>query len=231
MPINRWKRFTVVGVFSSGCSIWSSNLLYMSLDDAGELFRMKGMATDFLIYAKPGESPIVNLQLQMENQLDPPFRTQSRELVRAYFQKGYDSRAGIFTAFYLIAFALAIPIVFVLTGFGWAERRKEIGLLKAVGWQTLDVLKVVLWESIFLSIMAACLALIVAYVWIRVFNGFFIAQFFIGESDLIPVFSVPARFFPAAAFLSFLLTLTLTMTGSLYSTWRMAAMLPAETMR
>ena len=23
MPINRWKRFTVVGVFSSGCSIWS----------------------------------------------------------------------------------------------------------------------------------------------------------------------------------------------------------------
>jgi ABC-type lipoprotein release transport system permease subunit len=110
MPINRWKQFTVVGVFSSNCSMWSSNLIYMSLDDAEELFRMKGMATDFLVYAKPKQSPAVNVHLQMENRLDPPFRIQSRELVNSYFQKGFESRAGVFTAFYLAAFALAVPL-------------------------------------------------------------------------------------------------------------------------
>ena len=66
---------------------------------------------------------------------------------------------------------------------------------------------------------------------IRVFNGFFIAQFFIGESGLMPPFPVPFRFIPVAALLSLILALTLTMTGSLYNTWRMAATPAAETMR
>jgi ABC-type lipoprotein release transport system permease subunit len=79
--------------------------------------------------------------------------------------------------------------------------------------------------------MSACLALFLAFIWIRLLNGFFIAQFFIGESGIVPAFPVPARFFPATAFISFLLTLTLTMTGSLYNSWRIAATPPAETMR
>jgi len=231
MPINRWKKFTVVGIFSSKSSMWSSNLIYMSLDDAGDLFRMKGLATDFLVYAKPKQSAVVGIYLQLENQKNPPIRIQSRELVNSYFQKGFESRSGVFTAFYIAAFALAIPLVFILTGLGWTERRKEIGTLKAVGWQTLDIVEITLWENIFVSIFSACLAIMAAFIWIRVFNGFFIAQFFIGESGIIPAFPLPARFVPIPAFLSFLLAFTLTMTGSLYNAWRMASTPAAETMR
>jgi ABC-type lipoprotein release transport system permease subunit len=231
MPINRWKKFNVVGVFSSKSSMWSSNLIYMSLDDAGDLFRMKGLATDFLVYAKPKQSAVVGIYLQLENQKDPPIRIQSRELVNSYFQRGFESRSGVFTAFYIAAFALAIPLVFILTGLGWTERRKEIGTLKAVGWQTLDIMETILWENIFVSIFSACLAIMAAFIWVRVFNGFFIAQFFIGESGIIPAFPLPARFIPIPAFLAFLLAFTLTMTGSLYNAWRMASTPAAETMR
>jgi ABC-type lipoprotein release transport system permease subunit len=231
MPINRWKRFAVVGVFSSKCSIWSSNLIYMSLDDAGELFRMKGMATDLLVYSKPKQSPMVGIYLQIANRKDPPVRIQSRELVNSFLQKGFESRAGIFTVFYLAAFALTIPLIFLLTGLGWTERRREIGTLKAVGWQSLDIIQVALWENIYVSLLSACMALAVAFVWIHAFNGFLIAQFFVGEPGLMPAFPVPARFVPVPTFLAFLLALVLTLTGSLYNTWRMAATPPAETMR
>lgn len=231
MPINRWKHFTVVGIFSSKCSMWSASLIYMSLEDAGELFRMKDMATDLLIYAEPDQSAVVNVQLQMENTKDPPFRAQSRDLVRGYFQRGFNTKTGIFTAFYLAALALAIPFIFILTGLGWTERRKEIGTLKAIGWQTLDVVKTVMWENVFISVLSACLALVAALVWMHIFNGFFIAQFFIGEAGSIPAFPIPARFVPIPIFLAFLLTLTLMMTASLYNTWRIASTAPAETMR
>jgi ABC-type lipoprotein release transport system permease subunit len=231
MPINRWKRFSVTGVFSSACSLWSANLIFMSLDDAAELFRMKGMATDFLVYAKPGQSAVANVYLQMEAKSDPPLRIQSRELVGSYFQKGFESRAGVFTAFYLVAFALGIPLVLILTGLGSDERRKEIGTLKAIGWHTLDVLTVAMWESAFVSVIAASLAIALAFVWIRIFNGFFIAQFFIGEAGLMPPFPVPFRVIPVLAFLSYILALAITMTGSLYNTWRMASAPAAECMR
>ena len=231
MPINKWKRFSVVGVFSSGGPLWGANLIYMSLEDAGELFRMKGMVSDFLVYAEPGKEPAVSVYLQMENKSGLPLRIQSRELVNSYFQKGFETRAGVFTAFYLVAFALGIPLVLILSGLGWAERRKEIGTLKATGWQTSDVITVVIWENIFISIISASLAIVLAFLWMRGFNGFFIAQFFIGEPGLMPSFPVPFRFIPAAALLSLILALTLTMTGSLYNTWRLAATPPAVTMR
>ncbi len=231
LPINRSKQFTVAGVFSPKSTMWSASLIYMSLEDAGELFRMKEMATDFLVYAKPGQSAEAGIYLQMENLKNPPIRIQSKELVHSYFQKGFESRSGVFTAFYIAAFALAIPLVFILSGLGWTERRKEIGSLKAVGWQTLDVVELILWENALISIFSACLALAAAFVWIRMLNGFFIAQFFIGESGAMPAFPLPARFVPVPAFLSFLLAFTLTMAGSLLNAWRMAATSPAETMR
>ncbi len=231
LPINSRKHFTVTGIFSSKCSMWSANLIYTSLEDAGELFRMNGKVTDFLIYAGPGQSGAVNLQLQAEARNDPPLRIQSRELVHSYFQKGFESKAGVFTAFYILAFALAIPLIFLLTGLGWAERRREIGTLKAVGWNTLDVITVVAWENLCVSLLAASVAVGLAIVWIRIFNGFFIGQFFIGDSGFMPAFPLPARFVPVPAFLSFLLALTLMMAGSLFNTWRTAATPPGETMR
>jgi ABC-type lipoprotein release transport system permease subunit len=82
-----------------------------------------------------------------------------------------------------------------------------------------------------MSVLSACLALVTAFVWIRVLNGFLIAQFFIGEPGLMPAFPMPARFVPIPVFVSFLLSLALTMAGSLYNTWRMAATPAAETMR
>ncbi len=231
LPINGRKHFTVTGVFSSACPLWSANLIYMSLEDAGELFRMEGKATDFLLYSRPGQSGVLGLNLQKETGQDPPLRIQSRELVRSYLQKGYESKAGVFTALYIVAFVLAIPLLFILAGLGWSERRREIGTLKAVGWNTPDVMMVVIWENIFVSLLSASLAIGFAILWIRVFNGFFIGQFFIGEAGVMPGFPLPARFVPVPAFLSFLLALTLMMAGSLPNTWRLASTPAGETLR
>ena len=65
----------------------------------------------------------------------------------------------------------------------------------------------------------------------RLLNGFFIGQFFIAESGLVPDFTVPSRFLPLPLFFAFLLALLLTMTGSLYNTWRFATSAPAEAIR
>jgi hypothetical protein len=90
---------------------------------------------------------------------------------------------------------------------------------------------VVVWENILISILSASMALVLAFLWIRIFNGFFIAQFFIGEAGFVPPFPMPARFVPVPAFISFLLALTLTMAGSLLNTWRMSSTPAGETMR
>ena len=208
----------------------------MSLEDSASLFGMADMATDFLVYAHPGRTLEVDLHLQQEEKRRrfrplPNIRIQSRDLIRHYLHRGFNTRMGIFTAFYTVAFALAVPALLIASGFGWADRRREIGMLKVMGWQTPEVMEMVLWENLLLSLMGACLAFIIAFLWVQGLNGWFIAQFFIAEAGLAPDFTVPSRFLPLPLFFAFVMALALTMTGSLYTTWRCATTQPAEAIR
>ncbi len=234
LDINKTKILKVRGIFSSQSSIWSSDLIFMSFDDAAEIFRKEGVASDLLIYVRPGYvariAEVLNLLHEGDEKM-PLIRIQTKDLVRQYFTKGFTMKQGIFTALYTVAFALAIPALLVVSGFGMGERRREIGIIKAIGWQTSEIMEVVFIENLLISLTAAPLALIASFVWIKFFNGFLIAQFFIAEIGILAKFPVPARYMPMPIFLGFAFALILTMVGSIYSTWRSAVTPPAVTMK
>jgi len=236
LAINTSKLFRVVGIFDSSATIWSANLILMSFEDASEFFKMKGRATDILIYTRPGYASVLSQEIQtnMADNPDlsgPPLRVQDKTLVKRYFQRGFNYKAGVFTALYTVAFALAIPALLIVSGFGQTERRKEIGIIKATGWQTQEVMEMVALENLIVSLTGAPLAILLAMVWLKWFNGAFIAQFFIAEIGLMAPFAVPSRFLPLPCFFAFLFAVVLTMVGSLYSTWKTATIPPVEAMR
>jgi len=237
LSINPSKLLRVAGIFDSNATIWSANLILMSFEDASEFFQMKGMATDILIYTRPGYAPLLAKEIQQSvdtsypDSSGPPLRVQDKSLVKRYFQRGFNYKAGVFTALYTVAFALAIPALLIVSGFGQTERRKEIGVIKATGWQTQEVMEMVTLENLVVSLTSAPLAILLAMAWLKWFNGAFIAQFFIAEIGLMAPFPVPSRFLPLPCLFAFLFAIVLTMVGSLYSTWKTATVPPVEAMR
>ncbi|MBI5378602.1 MAG: FtsX-like permease family protein [Nitrospirae bacterium] len=234
IPIAEGKTFEVVGLFQPTVSIWGADLIYLSFADAAEVFGMEGQASEILLYIKPGYEEQVAFSLDLLQMVERGrifLRTQNKDLVRQYLNRGFTLKAGIFTALYAVAFALAIPALLVVSGFGMSERRREIGVLKATGWHTEEVLEVVFWESLLHAAAGAALALLLAMAWIYAFNGALVAQFFIPEIGLLAPFPVPARFLPLPFLLGFLFSVALTLVGSLYTAWRAAAVPPVEAMR
>ena len=59
LSVNSSKLLKVAGIFDSDATIWSANLILMSFEDASEFFKMKGKATDILIYTRPGYAPFL----------------------------------------------------------------------------------------------------------------------------------------------------------------------------
>ena len=237
LSINTSKLLRVAGIFDSSTTIWGANLILMSFEDASEFFRIKGKATDILIYTRPGYAPFLAREIQERigtskpDQAEPPLRVQHKTLVRRYFERGFNYKAGVFTALYTVAFALAIPALLVVSGFGQTERRKEIGIIKATGWQTQEVMEMVVLENLVISLTSAPLAILSAVAWLKLFNGAFVAQFFIAEIGLMAPFPVPSRFLPLPCLFAFIFAIVLTMVGGLYSTWRVATVPPVEAMR
>lgn len=225
--------FCVSAIFRRDASIWSAQLVSMTLRDAAKLFALPGYASDFLIYCRPGPGNIQAVrQVAWEILGDIPYRLQSKNReVASYVDKGFRHQQGVFSVLFLVAFAVGIPALLVASGLGLSDRKREIGICKAVGWQTSDVMMMVTFEQVLLSVIAACLAVLVSYVWVRLFNGVLVAQFFISEMGNVAPFRVPARFTFALLALSLLICLTITLVGSLYTTWRLATHPPAESIR
>ena len=224
------KIFTIVGFFSASSNIWGASMIFMSLQDAGELFGKKDVATDIQIYSLPGHNSAIAYDLYdiLQNE---PYRLQDKDTVELYVNKGFMLKEGIFTALYMVAFAIGIPAILVASGFGFSERRKEIGIIKATGWHTLEVMELICFEQLLISLLGATSALLLSILWVKCLNGALIAQFFIAEINLLPPFVVPARFLPLPCLLSFLLALLLTMVGSVYSSWRASIELPVVSIK
>lgn len=224
------KVFTVVGMFSSDSGIWGASLLFMSFKDAGELFGRTDVATDIQIYSIPGHNAEIATDLYTLL-MNEPYRLQDKHIIELFVKKGFLLKEGIFTALYVVAFALGIPAILVASGFGLSDRRKEIGIMKATGWNTLEVLELITFEQLLISLLGATVAIIVSILWIRVFNGAFIGQFFIAETTLLPKFNVPSKFLPLPLLLGFFFAFLLTMVGSIYSSWRASTESPVVAMK
>lgn len=230
MDVQKRKVFTVVGIFHAKSGIWSSNLILMSIEDACELFNAKGMFTDIQLFILPGHMSEIAREI-LEILKDKPYRLQDKKIVKTYFNRGFALKGGTFTALYLVAFALGIPAVLVASGFGITERRREIGILKATGWQTTEILELISFEQLLTSLMGAVLALLLSFIWMKAFNGAIISQFFIAEIGILPKFTVPAKFLPLPAVMAFFISFIITIVGCLYTTWRAATVAPVDSMR
>ncbi len=97
----------------------------------------------------------------------------TRPILRDEILRTYDS---IFSWRQGIVFVLLAGAVLAFVIFAWdkasglsAEERREIGILKAVGWETGDVLRMKFWEGAIISLSAFLMGYMAAYV--HVFYG------------------------------------------------------------
>jgi ABC-type lipoprotein release transport system permease subunit len=226
----------VIGIFRSDVSPWQSRLIVTSFETASRIFDQPGLATDVLVYCHPGYEGEVRTAIVREIALasgvnGPRPRVTSRDDMAAQMTEGPVRREGVLTLLSVIAFAIAILVVLVTSGFGLTERRREVGILKATGWQTDELLLRSLVESLTLGVAAAAVAIVLAFVWLQWLYGYGIASVFLPGVDLSPGFRVPFRLMPGPALLTALVALVVVASGSLHATWRSATAPPREAMR
>jgi ABC-type lipoprotein release transport system permease subunit len=228
----------VVGLFKSDVPIWQANLVVTSFATAAAIFDQEGLATDLLVSCRPGYQDAVRAAIVDTVSVRPPggndvlsLRVTTRDDLKALLPAGLLHREGIFNLHFLLAFTLAILVILVTSGFGLSERRREIGILKATGWQTDEVLLRSLVESFLLSLAGASLAIVLAFAWLKWLNGIWIGSIFLAGADVSPSFRVPFRLTPVPALLGFVVSFVVVMSGTLYSSWRAATVSPREAMR
>jgi ABC-type lipoprotein release transport system permease subunit len=220
----------LVGTFRSSLDLWTADVVLCDEDDARALLGVPdGEATDLaLALANPAEARVV-----AKTVVDrvPGARVVERDLLARVYHLSYGRRAGL-------VLGASIPAMLALFVLAWdrasgigPDERKEIAILKAVGWSTSDVLWAKLFESLLVGASATAAGLLLGYAWV----------FWLGAPGLRPALVGWSVLYPRAALTpavdgAQLLGVVLAVLGpfvliSIVPAWRAASADPLETMR
>ena len=124
MRCQQRKLCNVVGLFPptpvSGAPRWS----LCPSKTRQHCLAKSGVATDFQIYSLPGHNSEIASDLYGIFQ-NEPYRVQDKLMVELYFKKGFMLKEGIFSALYVVAFALGIPAILVASGFDFPNEKGD----------------------------------------------------------------------------------------------------------
>jgi ABC-type lipoprotein release transport system permease subunit len=220
----------VAEVMSAESEIVSSDLVLLSEEDFRALSGMtKGFFTDLSVRVRnPRELPVIADKIRRALPDTRPILRD--EIVRTY-ETIFDWRGGIVMVVLLGAlFAFVILAWDKATGLG-SEEKREIGILKGIGWETSDVLWLKFWEGTVVSLTSFFLGVILAYVHVFLASSTLFGPVLKGWSVLYPEFRLVPFLDPFQIITLFFLTVLPYTVATVVPSWRAATIDPDAVMR
>lgn len=226
----RARALKLVGTFDSSLDLWTSDVVLCDEDDARSLLGVpEGAATDITVtLANPAEARVVAATIVERL---PGARVIERDLLERVYHLSYGRRAGL-------VLGASIPALLALLVLAWdrasglgADERREIAILKAVGWSTSDILWSKLLESVLVGAAATAFGLLLGYAWVFWLGGPGLRPALVGWSVLYPRSTLTPMVDVAQ-----LLGVSLAILGpfvllSVVPAWRASTIDPLESMR
>jgi hypothetical protein len=222
--------FEVTGVFSAASAFLTNDLVILPEADLREFFAIpEGLATDFEVSVfNPQEVTTVAAKIK---QLLPDTRPITRSEIQRTYDAVFSWRSGmLLTVFSSALLAFCILAWDKATGIS-AEEKREIGILKAVGWDTAEVLALKFWEGLALSLLALLLGLILAWVHVFWLGAGLLTPVLKGWSLLFPPFAVTPYFDLYELSVIAFLTMTPYVASTVVPSWKAAIADPEAMMR
>jgi ABC-type lipoprotein release transport system permease subunit len=221
---------TVLGVFPAASDLVAADMVVMSPQDFQTMFKLpQGMATDLAVtVGNPRE--LVTVASKIAEMLPDTRPILKSEILRTY-DSIFDWRGGMMIV--ILSSALLSFIIFAwdkATGLS-AEERKEVGILKSIGWETSDVLFLKFWEGIVISLSAFLTGTVLAYGHVFFFSASLFEHALKGWSVLYPQFRLTPAVDPFQLAVLFFLSILPYTAATIVPAWMAASADPDAAMR
>ena len=176
-------KVTTYGTFDRESNIISNEMIVMEMDLLRSIFGLEeGMLTD-IAFNVPNEAEFDNIITKL-HLLHYDIRVITKEEVAKAYQNLYNYKGGLFLLLYLIVILTFIMILYQRYSMVYSSEKKEIGILRAVGWSIKDIIKLKFFESIFVALMAYFSGIIMAYYYVFIFGAPLLSGIFLGTQNL-----------------------------------------------
>lgn len=229
-PDGEYITLKTAGTFKTASGMLSADTVITDTETAAHILGIPPeYAADIAVnISNPQE---ISTAAEKISNLNPSFKVTTSEIIKASYQNMFDYKSGLFLLFFTACIlTFAVTVFDRLSGISGEEKR-ETAILKAIGWDTGDVLRVRLYESAVITLTAFPAAVVISLAYVYLMQAPGLKTVFIGHSYLRPDFIIPFSFDLSVLAAVFFVTVPVYTASVIIPSWRAASSDPGEVIR
>ncbi len=230
LPDRSKEQVFIYDTFPKNSSIVSNDMIVMEIDLAKRILGIdEEKSTDIVLHVPnelEGDSVMTKLILKHFD-----IRVIQKKEIETAYKNLFNYKGGVFLLLYMIVLITFVLILYQRYSMISGSDKKEIGILRAVGWSIKDVIILKVVESLIVALVAFLLGIIIAYLYVFLFHAPLLSAVFFGHSNM-PVDFVLSRTIDFGLLsMLFLFFIVPFVAAVLIPVWRIAIVDPVEAMK
>lgn len=218
-PNGEIKQVNIIGSFDRETTLQTNDIILMSKDLAYEIFGInQTMVTDIVVDVKNIEE-IDTVALKIK-EIFPNYKVTTREDLKRGYEEMFNYKGGLFLALFIVCLFSFFMIIYDRSSGLNNEEKREIGILKAVGWSTNNILKWKFYESTIISITAFLFGFILSFLYVYILEAPLLKNLFLGFNTMKPDFSIPFELNLSLMATIFFICIPIYIAATIFPSWR-----------
>ncbi|MEV9528366.1 FtsX-like permease family protein [Aliarcobacter butzleri] len=161
----------------------ANDLIIMDINIAKKILDIKpDFATDIVLdVPNPLERQNVKEQILLK---ESNIRILQKDELKKEYENIFNYKGGIFLILFIVVIFTFILVLYQRYSMISSNDKREIGILKAVGWSIKDIIKLKIIENFIVAFMAFIIGVIFAYIFVFILQAPILKNIFIGFSNI-----------------------------------------------
>ena len=104
-----------------------------------------------------------------------------RDILRAY-ERFFEYKSSIFLILFIVTLVTYILILYFRYSLSSSDEKRDIAILRMLGWSVNDVIKLKLYESLYIALLSFIVGIVLSYIYIFYFNAPILRDIFLGSN-------------------------------------------------
>ena len=224
------KEVSIFKALPKDANIIANDLIIMDISLAKEILNINEDESTDIVLNIPNELEHSNIKIELIlKHLD--IRVIQKEDIKKAYENLYNYKGGIFLILFIIVMITFVLILYQRYTMISSSDRKEIGILRAVGWSIKDVIRLKIWETFIIAFISFLIGVIIAYIFVFFLDAPILSNIFLGFGNLENSVSFSPNIDFSTITTLFLFFIIPFISAVLIPTWKIAVIEPSESMK
>ncbi len=182
-PQGTMQKVEIFKTLSKESALISNDEIIMPMELAQKVLGLKESEVTDIALNVPNDDEWETIKAKLQG-LSFNIRVVSKKDMLKAYESLFNYKGGLFLVLYLIVIATFSLLLYLRYNLATSLERKEIAILRAVGWSIKDVLTLKFLENIFLVLFAFILGSTLAYIFVFILDAPLLKNIFLGGANL-----------------------------------------------